>query len=117
MRYKTGNPRPLPSCERLHELLRPDANGTLRWRVDRGGVRAGSIAGTIRPDGYCQIMIDSHRYLAHRISWKMHHGSEPSEYVNHEDGDLSNNRPDNLREATKWQNNVNPKGGAYEAFL
>ena len=107
--YKTSTPRPLPPLECLHERLRIDADGALRNRISRGAARAGSIAGTTRKDGYCRINIDGRLYYAHRIVWKMHYGEEPPKYIDHVDGDPSNNRPDNLREATQSQNQVNAK--------
>jgi len=106
--YKSGNPRPLPSCERLHELFYTDADGVLRWRVNHSSrARAGSIAGYVRKNGYRAVCIDGHVYYAHRIAWKTSTGEEPPVYIDHIDGDKLNNRIHNLRETTQSQNGIN----------
>jgi hypothetical protein len=46
-------------------------------------------------------------YKGHRIGWKMLKGVEPSEYIDHKDGNPGNNRPTNMREATHRQNSIN----------
>lgn len=102
--------RPLPSCERLHELFSLDERTALLVRKAAPGMLpriakrfAGKPAGHVNALGYVQVLIDGRSYLAHRIIWKMIHGSEP-EVVDHVDGDPSNNRPENLRAATQALN-------------
>ncbi|MBG6209237.1 hypothetical protein IWQ49_003908 [Labrenzia sp. EL_126] len=97
----------LPSQARLLELFDYDeTTGNLRFRKSRGGKRAGSLCGTLCY-GYIQVSIDERVYRAHRVIFKMAFGREPIGYVDHIDGNRSNNRLENLREATPWQNSLN----------
>lgn len=83
--------------------------GILRWKIDRPGrgCKAGRIAGTRRPDGYITLMIDGHRYLAHRLAHLLVNGKWPEHTIDHEDTDPSNNTWDNIRGATQSQNSAN----------
>jgi hypothetical protein len=95
--------------ERLVELLTYDpATGEFRNRVNRGNrARAGEIAGYLDVNGYRVIGIDGLQYLAHRLAWLYVHGSFPNALLDHRDGDPSNNRDLNLRQATHSQNRAN----------
>ena len=88
-------------------------SGLFTWKVSPSrGVKAGSIAGHVRTDGYVNIRLFYRFYAAHRLAWFYTHGTWPP-IIDHKDGDKANNRLDNLREATKAQNIVNrkpPKG-------
>lgn len=66
----------------------------------------GLVAGVMSSDGYRVVTIDGVPYKAHRIVWKMTHGTEP-EILDHRDHDQQNNAPENLREATQSQNFFN----------
>lgn len=100
--------------ELLRELIEysPDT-GVFVWRR-RDGARpewnnryAGHVAGYFRPDGYVILSFYKQRYLAHRVAWLYVHGHWPADEIDHADGDPSNNRLANLREATAQQNNRN----------
>jgi hypothetical protein len=76
--------------------------------------RSGKIAGYIPESGYLMIGIDSTRYRAHRIAWKIMTGNDPENEIDHIDMDRSNCRFSNLRSAegkenarnrTKYKNN------------
>lgn len=43
--------------------------GVFTWRVKRGGGPAGSVAGRVTADGYCQIGLYGKRLFAHRLAW------------------------------------------------
>lgn len=65
-------------------------------------------------DGYIRVRFDNKEHRAHRIIWEMHNGYIPSGMlVDHIDGNTQNNYIDNLRLATRRQNNTNSisKGG------
>jgi len=98
-------PRPAHECvaiERLRVLLRLDAKtGQLFWRESKGRARAGDEAGTKRPRGEISVRIDGVIYLAHHVVWALRHGAWSDSEIDHRDGDPGNNRPRNLRQASR----------------
>lgn len=97
------------NIDRLRELF--DLNfttGELRWRVGRGRARAGDIAGGLSGPGYLYVGVDGIPTLAHRIVFALVHGFV-SEYVDHKNGNRTDNRPSNLRAATNSQNSTNQR--------
>jgi len=99
------------SVERLREVLHycPET-GLFTRAISGGGKYAGTIAGNFRKDGYIGILIDSRRYLAHRLAWLYMHNAFPAGEIDHIDGVRSNNAIANLREATRSENVHNRKG-------
>lgn len=96
--------------DRLKEVLDYDPlTGVFRWKVDAGKkkIKAGSVAGGNRRDGYLRISIDGARYYGHRLAWFWMVGSWPDPECDHRDLDVSNNRWENLRLATSTQNKGN----------
>jgi len=65
-------------------------------------------AGYVCDRGYCTIRIKTKLYLAHRLIFLMHHGYMP-EFIDHIDGNKSNNKIENLRSADRCQNGWNRK--------
>jgi hypothetical protein len=97
---------------RFRELLRLDPDsGELFWKVHRGPVKAGDTAGGVSRGGYRRVKVDGRFYLAHRVIFAIYYGWLP-DYVDHKDGDVSNNRPRNLRPSSAKQNQYNRKGEA-----
>lgn len=90
---------------RLLQLISYDAaTGQLRWRENRApDIKAGDVAGTVRPDGYIAVRIDGRKYQAHRLAWLYEHGSLPP-ILDHINGNKGDNRIANLRPATNAQN-------------
>jgi len=86
-----------------------DVTGELRNRADRNKAKAGAVAGCARPDGYRQVCIAGVTLLVHRVAFALANGRWSLNEVDHKDGDRSNNRPSNLREATKSQNGANKR--------
>lgn len=88
--------------------------GELSWRPRKyskgySGVRPGKKAGWMSPQGYCKITINTKQYFLHRIVWMMVYGKFPDRLLDHIDGDKTNNRLSNLREADFSQNCANRK--------
>jgi hypothetical protein len=61
------------------------------------------------PSGYLAGHIFKQTALAHRVAWALHTNSWPDLYIDHVDGDRSNNRADNLRVVTAEDNQKNVK--------
>lgn len=114
--------KPLPSQAYLQEALEYDPEtGLLHWRFrplahfisHKGWATwnarfAGKEAFTCLDSGYYTGAVGGTRYKAHRLIWKMVHGTDPV-FVDHKDGDGSNNALFNLRAATNKENNCNSK--------
>lgn len=98
---------------RLRELLHYDKESGEFVRikrskdVGRGGGSVGKVAGGIDDQGYVRIMVDSVRHKAHRLAVLYMTGSMPADEVDHINGNRSDNRWVNLREATKAENMQN----------
>lgn len=69
--------------------------------------RAGREAGTTNKRGRKTITINSRVYFAHRLAWLYVHGRWPSPAIDHINCNPSDNRIENLREATASQNLAN----------
>jgi hypothetical protein len=99
--------------ERVRELFHYDPlTGVLTVSQNRGTAKAGDVAGFIDHQGYRMIKIDQVRYLSGRLIWFYVTGRWPEE-VDHKNLNRSDDRWDNLREATRSQNCAN-KGQFYK---
>lgn len=91
--------------ERLKQVLdyNPET-GVFTW-ISRTARRTkiGEPAGC-RCDGYIRIEIDYKSYWGQRLAWLYVHGRWPSVIIDHINGNRSDNRITNLREATHKQN-------------
>lgn len=102
--------KPLPPLDYIKEIL--DYNpktGNLTWKVKASQKKQGDVAGYISKEGYVQIGICSKIYLAHRIAWKIYYSEEPPQFIDHIDGNKSNNIISNLRLASNAENMQNGK--------
>ncbi len=84
-------------------------NGNLYWKMQNRGMPRDlqKPAGFIQKNSkYVSIIISSKKYLVHRVIFFMHHNYLP-EYIDHIDCNTLNNNIENLRAATKSQNNMN----------
>lgn len=87
--------------------------GAIYWKV-RTGPRAkvGERVGRVREkDGYRQVMHMGQMILEHRLAWLLHYGEWPENEIDHRDGQRAHNAIDNLREATRTENNRNALKG------
>lgn len=100
--------------ERLRELFDYE-DGNLIRKSNRGRGKSGSRwkAGTFLGHcvgaGYFLASVDYSTYKLHRLIWLWHKGSFPEKHLDHIDGNPSNNRIENLREATDAQNMQNQR--------
>lgn len=90
--------------ERLAEVLSyNEVTGVFYWKSKPSKfspVCIGDIAGSLhKPSGYLRISIDSERYVCHRLAWLFTYKSWPDGDIDHVNGDRSDNRITNLREA------------------
>ena len=99
--------------ERLREVLRYEPEtGECTWLASTGkrkdliGKRACSLD---KVDGYRRIKVDGVSYLSSRLAVFFITELWPDDEVDHKNTDPSNDRWENLREATKPQQNANTR--------
>ncbi len=98
------------TAERLRELLQYDqCSGAFTYKVKRGTRKPGDAAGCKMIRGNIGMMLEYRRYSAHRLAWLYMTGEWPTNEVDHIDGDATNNRWNNLREANSGQNKQNQR--------
>lgn len=122
----------LPSKEYLHRVFRyePETGklfrqegrpkedfkgeaGYRRFRRDFAGKEAGAKKfGKKTGDPlHIYVRLDDQRHMAHRIIWVMFYGEIPTDkMIDHINGDPFDNRIENLRLASSYQNQWNAKG-------
>ena len=82
-------------------------DGFLYWRVkSSNNTRMGHPAGYQRKNGYRVISVNDRQCLAHRLVWLWHYGEVPEE-IDHRNGVRNDNRIENLRPATRLENQQN----------
>ena len=100
----------LQNLDRLHELLAYDkVSGVFTWKVGRPKSSKGAIAGSTDKFGYVSIRIDGVLQKAHRLAWFMHYGKLPDKHIDHINGNKSDNRIENLRQADDFLNGQNQR--------
>lgn len=91
-------------------------SGIFTWKWREGIIsqvnacHAGKPAGKVGTDGYMKITISRRGYMAHRLAFVIMTGRWPSDDIDHENLNKSDNRWENLREATISQNHGNIPG-------
>lgn len=73
-------------------------------------IKIGQIAGTVNNTGYLRISYQGKLYQAHRLAWYLHYGAWPTNNIDHINGVKTDNRINNLRDATQSTNTLNKKG-------
>lgn len=93
--------------EQVKELFEYKEN-SLYWKAPLFKSRKDKPAGCFGKNGYRQIRTKYGKYLEHRLIYLYHYGVLPP-YIDHIDGNPSNNSIENLRECTHMQNHFNEK--------
>jgi hypothetical protein len=114
----TVRSRPL-TAEEVRSLLTYDPlTGAFTWIATPGrGIPAGSKAGYLLDNGRVGITIRGRCYLAARLAWLYVHGEWPRDQIDHKNRIRTDDRIENLREATAFQNaqnrgkHITKKGG------
>ena len=76
------------------------------WNARYAGTAAGWHT---EKDGYLVVRLNGVLYKAHRVIFKIVTGEDPSADLDHKDRNPSDNRWDQLRPATRQQNNWNTR--------
>lgn len=83
--------------------------GIIKWRSKRRGIKQGMIAGKRDINGYVVITFDGKTYRAANLAWRLYYGEWPDKKLDHKNRINNDNRINNLRPATRSQNNANTK--------
>lgn len=94
---------------RLKDVLHYEpSTGVFTWlKVTSNRIRIGDQAGSIRENGYRDIRFDGKAVRAHRLAWLYMTGEWPDGHLDHKNLKRDDNWWENLRPATRTQNNCN----------
>ena len=96
--------------EELKEVLKySPEEGIFIWLNSKGSCRKGAMAGSVHKTGYHRVVINRKSYLLHRLAWMYTYGEFPKNFIDHIDGNKSNNRLSNLRVCSQSENMQNSK--------
>lgn len=95
-------------ADRLRRMVNYDSDtGIMTWRERKRARIIGAEVGTTLARGYVSVVINYRKYMLHRLVWLYVYGQWPTGWLDHRNGNPSDNRIDNLREATPSQNQYN----------
>jgi HNH endonuclease/AP2 domain len=85
------------------------ATGSFLRKKYKNQYKPGTDAGSLNNKGYVQVCIAGTPYKAHRVAWAIMTGEWPIYEIDHKNGQRGDNRWENLRHATKSQNQGNAR--------
>lgn len=98
---------PIPDQDWLKANYEYHPDGGFTRLTSRGRQKAGTaVFGKKEKTGYMRMPINYDMFVIHRVIWKWHNGDEP-EFIDHINGNRSDNRIENLRACTKSENRHN----------
>ncbi|WP_268796626.1 HNH endonuclease [Pseudomonas huanghezhanensis] len=113
--------KPMPNYAELRQRYavdRASPSGLSRTQAARG--KNGKIGPVLSKstDGYYRVKIDGEHYRTQRVIYFLNSGIDPGQkVVDHIDGNILNNHPENLRACTTQENLWNAKGRAKRSGL
>lgn len=106
----------LNNLEYLKSILRYDSlTGAFYWKCTKGSrATVGGRAGTIN-NHYARVCIDKQFYYLHRLALEFSGVCTEGLFIDHIDGNKTNNKLENLRLCTKPQNAQNIKKASVDS--
>ena len=94
---------------RVKEILHYDEDsGQFLRKVAVGrNTKVGDVAGAVSGNGYVILSVDGAQVYGHRLAWFYTTGRWPERQIDHINGERTDNRICNLREASQGENNQN----------
>lgn len=88
--------------------------GSLTWLQNKGTSKAGDIINPSKSrNGYARFRFNGKLYLGHRVAWFLYYNEQPPERIDHDNRCRSDNRIENLRDATPLLNSQNAEALGY----
>jgi hypothetical protein len=98
------------TADNVRELYVYDPEtGIVSWKSPPSSVKIGARAGSVQSNGYRVLRHKNKPFQEHRVIWLYVHGVWPPQYIDHINGNKTDNRLSNLRLATPKQNCWNAK--------
>jgi hypothetical protein len=90
--------------QRLKEVLHYNPKtGVFTW------IKNSNIASSKSPHGYLRVYVDGTSFYQHRLAWFYVNGCWPENEIDHINGVRTDNRINNIRLATRSENEMNTK--------
>ena len=98
------------NIEKMREYIKYDPDsGLMTWQkvLSNRGVVGSECGSNLDDKGYKRVCFMGKQYRAHRVAWALYYGKEPTDQIDHINGNRVDNRICNLRLATNTENSRN----------